>query len=57
MQCTSWFLVAFGGTGCRGSAGKLTPFVPQVLMSSATVKNLSGGGSGGLEAWSPRKFF
>ena len=56
MQCTSWFLVAFGGTGCGGSAGKLTPFVPQVLMLSATVKKPREGGRG-LGAWSPRKFF
>ena len=58
MQCTSGFLVAFGGTGCRGSAGKLAPFapfVPHVLMSSARVKNFQGG-RGGFGAWSPRKF-
>ena len=47
MQCTSGFLVAFGGTGCRGSAGKLAPFVPHVLMSSARVKNFRGWGGGG----------
>ena len=52
MQCTSGFLVAFGGTGCRGSAGKLTPFVPQVLMLSARVINFQWG----VGAWSPSKF-
>ena len=54
MQCTSGFLVAFGGTGCRGSAGKLAPFVPQVLMLSARVINFQWGGGG--RAWSPSKF-
>ena len=41
--------MAFGGTGCRGSAGRLAPFVPHVLMSSASarVKNFHGGGGGG----------
>jgi len=56
MQCTSGFLVAFGGTGCRVSAGRLAPFVPQVLMLSNKVKNFQGGGGRGLGAWSPRKF-
>ena len=46
MQCTSGFLVALGGTGCRGSAGKLAPFVPQVLMLSARVINFQWGGGG-----------
>ena len=56
MQCTSGFLVAFGGTGCRGSAGKLAAFVPQVLMLSARVINFQVGGGGGVGAWSPSKF-
>ena len=35
--------VAFGSTGCRGSAGRLALFVPQVQMLSARVKTLWGG--------------
>ena len=39
--------MAFEGTGCRGSAGKLAPFVPQVLMLIARVINCQLGGGGG----------
>ena len=35
----SWFLIAFGSLGCRGSAGRLAPFVPQVRTLSAGSTN------------------
>ena len=35
-------LVAFGSSGCRGSAGGLAQFVSQVLMLSARVMGVLG---------------
>ena len=35
-----WFLVAFGGTGCRVSVNRILPFVPQGQTLSAGDTNL-----------------
>ena len=42
------FSVAFGSTGCSGSAGGRAPFAPLARTLSGTTKSWGGGESGGM---------